>query len=57
MLINAYLGAEFDGKPLPDDNIASQMATLVIGSTDSFPKIFAGGLLELKRRQDVSGPN
>jgi len=53
VLINAYLGAKFDGKPLPDDNIASQMATLVIGSTDSFPKIFAGGLLELDRRPDV----
>jgi hypothetical protein len=47
VLMNAYLGAEFDGKPLPLDNIASQMATLVIGSTDSFPKIFASGLLEL----------
>jgi hypothetical protein len=47
VLMNAYLGAEFDDKPLPLDNIASQMATLVIGSTDSFPKIFASGLLEL----------
>ena len=47
VLMNAYLGARFDGKPLPDDNIASQMATLVIGSTDSFPKIFASGLLSL----------
>jgi cytochrome P450 len=52
VLINAYLGAEFDGKPLPEDNIASQMATLVIGSTDSFPKIFAAGLLELQRNPD-----
>ena len=49
VLINAYLGAEFDGKPLPEENIASQMATLVIGSTDSFPKIFAAGLLALHR--------
>jgi cytochrome P450 len=49
VLLNAYLGAKFDGKPLPDDNVASQMATLVIGSTDSFPKIFAAGLLELCR--------
>ena len=49
VLMNAYLNAEFDGNPLPDDNVASQMATLVIGSTDSFPKIFASGLLELAR--------
>ena len=49
VLLNAYLNARFDGKELPDDNIASQMATLVIGSTDSFPKIFAGFLLELYR--------
>ncbi|MBW2316802.1 MAG: cytochrome P450 [Deltaproteobacteria bacterium] len=49
VLINVYLGAEFDGKPLPDENIASQMATLVIGSSDSFPKVFAAGLLELQR--------
>ena len=47
VLMNAYLGARFDGKPLPDENIASQMATLVIGSSDSFPKIFASGLLSL----------
>jgi cytochrome P450 len=52
VLLNAYLGAEFDGKPLPDDNVASQMATLVIGSTDSFPKIFAAGLLALARNPE-----
>jgi cytochrome P450 len=52
VLINAYLGAAFDGKPLPDENIASQMATLVIGSTDSFPKIFASGLLSLQRHPE-----
>ena len=62
VLLNAYLNAEFDGKPLPDDNIASQMSTLVIGSTDSFPKIFAGFLLELFRNPDqraelVSNPD
>lgn len=49
VLLNAYLNAEFDGKPLPIDNIASQMATLVIGSTDSFPKIFNAFVLELFR--------
>jgi len=49
VLLNAYLNARFDGQELPDDNIASQMATLVIGSTDSFPKIFAGFVLELYR--------
>lgn len=52
VLLNAYLNAVFDGKPLPDDNIASQMSTLVIGSTDSFPKIFAAFLLELFRNPD-----
>ena len=52
VLLNAYLNARFDGKPLPDDNIASQMSTLVIGSTDSFPKIFASFLLELARHPD-----
>ncbi len=52
VLLNAYLNARFDGKPLPDENIASQMATLVIGSTDSFPKVFACFLLELYRHPD-----
>jgi cytochrome P450 len=47
VLMNAYFGARFDGKPLDDETIASQMATLVIGSTDSFPKIFAAGLFGL----------
>ena len=50
VLLNAYLNAEFDGKPIPNDNIASQMSTLVIGSTDSFPKIFASMVLELYRQ-------
>jgi cytochrome P450 len=49
VLLNAYLNAQFDGKPIPDENVASQMSTLVIGSTDSFPKIFASGALELYR--------
>ena len=52
VLLNAYLNARFDGQPLPDDNIASQMATLVIGSTDSFPKIFTAFALELARHPD-----
>lgn len=52
VLLNAYLNAEFDGKPLPDENIASQMSTLVIGSTDSFPKIFAGFVYELSRHPE-----
>jgi len=52
VLMNAYLNAEFDGKPLDNENIASQMATLVIGSTDSFPKIFAAGLLALHDSPD-----
>lgn len=55
VLMNAYLGARFDGEPLPDDNIASQMATLVIGSTDSFPKIFAAGLLALHDSPEQRG--
>jgi cytochrome P450 len=62
VLLNAYLNAEFDGKPLPVDNIASQMATLVIGSTDSFPKIFNAFVLELfrspeQRAELVSDPS
>jgi cytochrome P450 len=52
VLLNAYLNAKFDGEPIPDDNIASQMSTLVIGSTDSFPKIFASTVLELFRSPD-----
>ncbi len=52
VLLNAYLNARFDGEPLPDDNIASQMATLVIGSTDSFPKIFTAFVLELARHPE-----
>jgi len=52
VLLNAYLNAEFDGKPLPNDNIASQMSTLVIGSTDSFPKVFAKFLYELYKSPD-----
>lgn len=62
VLLNAYLNARFDGKALPDDNIASQMATLVIGSTDTMPKIFASFVHELykapdQRRELVNDPS
>lgn len=52
VLLNAYLNAVIDDKRLPDDNIASQMSTLVIGSTDSFPKVMACFLHELYKHPD-----
>jgi cytochrome P450 len=51
-MVGGLLGAEVDGRRLADSEVATQMATIVSGGTETVPKIVAGGLLELWRHPD-----
>jgi len=48
----ALLAFDFEGEPLSDLAIATQLMTLVSGGAETLPKILAGGLLELEPRPD-----
>lgn len=51
-LLDALLSAEVGGRPFSDDEIASQASVLVVGGTETLPKVFAGGVLQLFRHPD-----
>ena len=51
-VVDAMLDAEFDGEPLRDDQIATQVLTLLVGATETLPKIIAGGAFQLNRHPD-----
>ena len=46
------LGSEPDGRRLGDDEIASHMIMLLVGGTDTFPKVFANLALRLFQHPD-----
>ncbi|RVT91075.1 cytochrome P450 [Sphingomonas crocodyli] len=50
--LDALLSADLVGRPLSDGEIARQMSTLLVGGSETLPKIVSGGLLELSRRPD-----
>ena len=52
VLIDALINAEFIGRPLTDDEIAVDLLGILVGGTETIPKVFAGGLLELAKRPD-----
>jgi len=41
-----------DGEDLTDEQAASHLTTLVVGGTETLPKVFAGGVLQLHRHPD-----
>jgi cytochrome P450 len=48
-ILGALLRFEFEGVPLSDVDIATQLFTLLLGGAETFPKVIAGGLIELAR--------
>lgn len=50
--LGAYLRAEVGGRPFDDEELAGQLMTLVVGGTETLPKVFAGGVLQLARHPD-----
>jgi len=51
-LMDALIDGDFVGRPLTDVEIAKDLVALLFGGTETLPKVFAGGLLELSRRPD-----
>jgi hypothetical protein len=46
-VLSALLEVELDGAPLPDADIASHLSMLIIGGSETFPKVFANALFRL----------
>lgn len=51
-IADAFLRHEIDGRRLEDLEIASHLQTLVIGGTDTTPKVIASALLHLHRQPE-----
>ena len=51
-LIDCLMTSNLLGRPLSDDEIMVQLQSILIGGTESLPKIIAGGLLEFSRHPD-----
>lgn len=49
-LIDSLIRGDFLGRPLTDEEIANDLLAILVGGTETVPKIFAGGLLELSRQ-------
>lgn len=51
-VIDPLLHRDTIGRPLTDEEIAVDLNGILVGGTETLPKIVAGGLLELARRPD-----
>jgi cytochrome P450 len=51
-LIDALIGAQIVGRALTDDEIALDLLSILVGGTETVPKVIAGGMLELARLPD-----
>lgn len=51
-VLAAFCAAEVAGQKLSDGQVAAQLSTLVVGGTETLPKVFAGGVLQLARHPD-----
>ena len=51
-MIDALLHRDTIGRPLSDEEIATDLNGILVGGTETLPKIVAGCLLELARRPD-----
>jgi cytochrome P450 len=50
--LGVLLDCELRGQPLPDEQLLSNLYLLVIGGTETLPKVFAGGVYQLWRHPD-----
>jgi cytochrome P450 len=51
-LVDGLLDFTLDGRPLRDDEVARQLIGVLVGGTETLPKVFAHGLWELLRAPD-----
>jgi cytochrome P450 len=51
-MLNRHLRVELSDRRPSDEEIASYLTTLMIGGTETFPKVFAGGVVRLDASRD-----
>lgn len=51
-LLDALIAYRFEGSPLPDEQLLSNLYLLVVGGTETLPKVFAGGVYQLWKHPD-----
>ena len=51
-VVDGMLAANVTGRPLTDMEISQNLVALVVGGSETLPKIFAGGLFELSKHPD-----
>jgi cytochrome P450 len=51
-VVDGMLAADVIGRPLTDMEISQNLVSLLVGGSETLPKIFAGGLLELSKHPD-----
>lgn len=52
LVIDPLIHADLIGRELTDEEIAVDLLAILVGGTETVPKVFAGGLLELSRHPD-----
>jgi cytochrome P450 len=50
--MGAYFAFEPQGRPLSDEQLAAHLNIMVVGGTETLPKVFAGGVIQLHRHPD-----
>jgi hypothetical protein len=48
-VLDLYMSAAIDDRPYDEAELASHLMTLVVGGTETLPKVFAGGVWQLAR--------
>ncbi len=51
-VMDDYISISIDDRPYSDEELAQHLITLVVGGTETLPKVFAGGVLQLYRHPD-----
>ncbi len=51
-LLDSLIAYRFEGKSLPEDQLLSNIYLLVVGGTETLPKVFAGGVYQLYKHPD-----
>ena len=51
-VLDILLSLRIDDRPFSDDELTGQLTTLVVGGTETLPKVFAGGVLQLSRHPE-----
>ncbi len=51
-MVDGLLHMEIEGRRLTDEEVASELVSIVVGSTETLPKVVGAGLLQLWRHPD-----